>query len=164
MVTENSGGQEGAAGTSALMKILSKVPIFQFLSPQQLAGVAAGFKLETYEPGQVIFNKDEIGTTLHVVAAGAVRIFLPAEGGEEAPLALLKSGDYFGELSLMDGGARTASAAAMGRTATLILDREDFIKFITTHPQGAEAVFRSMASLIRKQNMQLFGEFFGEER
>ena len=109
----------------------------------------------------MIFNKDELGTTLHVAAVGAVRIFRPAEGGEEAPLATLKSGDYFGELSLMAGGVRTASAAAMGRTATLTLDRQEFI---TTHPQGAEAVFRFMASLIRKQNMQLFGEFFEEER
>ena len=75
-------------------------------------------------------------------------------------MAVLKPVDYFGELALLDSGVRTASAMALGRTATLTLEREEFLRFITTHPQGAAAVFRSLAALIRKQNAQLFGEFF----
>jgi CRP-like cAMP-binding protein len=61
----------------------------------------------------------------------------------------------------MDGDVRSASAMALARTAILTLQREDFLRFITTNPQGAAAVFRSLAALIRRQNAQLYGEFFG---
>ena len=162
-MTSVSGQPQGSVGGSAVMQLLSKVPLFQFLGPPELAEVAPHFALQTYEPGQMIFSKDDLGTTLHIIAAGVVKIFLPAEGGDEAPLGMLKAGDFFGELALLDGGSRTASATAMGRTATLTLERDVFIEFITSHPLAAEAVFRAMASLIRKQNLQLFGEFFGGE-
>ena len=136
------------------------MPLFHFLSPHELTAVASRLSLSTYEAGKVIFHKDEPGNTLHIIAAGSVRIFLPSEGGEEAPLALLKAGDYFGELALLDGGSRTASAMALGRTPILTLERDEFLRFITTNPQGAEAVFRAMAELIRRQNKQLFDQFF----
>ena len=157
--SDSQGGQ-GSSGASAILALLGKVPMFQFLGMQELGAMASSLKLQTYEPGKVIFRKDDPGTTLHIIAAGAVKIYLPSEGGEEAPLAMLKSGDYFGELALLDTGARTASAMALGRTATLTLERDEFLRFITTYPQGAAAVFKSLAALIRKQNEQLFGEFF----
>ncbi len=154
-------GGQNSAGAAAILALLSKVPMFQYLGSQALGAIASHLKLQTYEPGKIIFQKDDLGSTLHIIAAGAVKIYLPAAGGEEAPLAMLKAGDYFGELALLDSGARTASAMALGRTATLTLEREEFLKFITTNPQGAGAVFKSLAALIKKQNEQLFGEFFG---
>ena len=49
----------------------------------------------------------------------------------------------------------------LGRTAILTLERDEFLRFVTMYPQGAAAVFRSLAALIRKQNSQLYGQFFG---
>ena len=162
-LTSVSGQSQESVGGSAVLELLQKVPLFQFLGPQELTEVAPHLALQIYDPGQTIFSKDDPGTTLHIIAAGVVKIFLPAEGGEEAPLGMLKAGDYFGELALLDGAQRTASAAAMARTATLTLERDVFIDFITSHPLAASAVFRAMASLIRKQNLQLFGEFFQDK-
>ena len=154
-------GQGGAAGgVSAVLDLLKRVPIFQFLGPQELAAVASRMSLTTYEPGKIIFNKEDPGTALQVIAAGSVRIYMPAEGGEEAPLAMLKAGDFFGELALLDSGSRTASAMVLARTAILTLERDEFLRFITSHSEGAAAVFQALAALIRKQNAQLFGEFF----
>ena len=153
--------RRSGGGASDVLELLAKVPLFQFLSPTELRAVASRLSLSTYEPGKVIFNKDDPGSALQIIAAGSVRIYLPAEGGDEAPLALLKARDYFGELALMDGGYRTASAMALSRTAILTLERDDFLTFITTHPPGAAAVFRALAALIRRQNSQLYGEFFG---
>ena len=151
----------GSGRPSAIQELLSKVSLFQFLSPEELAPIASSLALRAYEAGQVIFHKDDPGTTLQIIAAGSVKIYLPSEGGEAAPLAVLKVGDYFGELALLDGGPRTASAAALSRTAILTLGmRDEFLRFITTHPQGTAAIFQAMAALIRRQNIQLFGEFF----
>ena len=144
----------------SILDFLGKVPIFEFLTPEERKVVASRFSLQTYNAGQVIFSKDEPGTTLHIIVSGAVKIFLPSDQGEEAPLAMPKSGDYFGELALLDGGSRTASAAALAPTATFTLERDDFLEFTTTHPQAAAAVFQAMAALVRRQNTQLYGEFF----
>lgn len=148
------------ATAEAVLELLQKVPVFQFLGVQELGLVASRLGLTTYEAGKVIFEKDSSGTALQIIAAGSVKIYIPSESGEEAPLAVLKTGDYFGELALLDGGSRTASAMALNRTAILTLERDDFLTFITTYPAGAAAVFRALAALIRRQNSQLFGEFF----
>ena len=154
-------GGQASGGAAAVLDLLKKVPIFQLLSTQELASVASRMRLTTYNPCDVIFHKDAIGDTLQIIAAGSVKIYLPSEGGEEAPLAMLHTGGYFGELALMDGDLRSASAMALAHTAILTLQREDFLKFIRTNPQGAASVFRSLANLIRRQNAQLYGEFFG---
>ena len=156
--------QDAPAGgrPSPIQDLLKKVSFFQRLSDQELADVASCMALRTFEPGNVIFRKDEPGTSLFIIASGAVKISIPAEGGEEAPLALLKTGDYFGELSLLDGGAHTATASAMARTATLTLERDDFLKFVTSNSNAAGAVLSAMAALIRRQNSQLFSKFFDE--
>ena len=154
-------GGQASGGAAAVLGLLKKVPMFQLLSDQELAAVVSRMRLTTYKPGDVIFHKDEIGDTLQIIATGSVRIYLPSEGGEEAPLAMLHAREYFGELALMDGDVRSASAMALARTAILTLQREDFLKFITTNPSGAASVFRSLANLIRRQNAQLYGEFFG---
>jgi CRP-like cAMP-binding protein len=148
------------AESFSILEFLEKVPIFQFLTPEERRVVASRFSLQTYSAGEVIFSKDEPGTTLHIIVSGAVKIYLPSAGGEEAPLGMPKSGDYFGELALLDGGSRTASAAALAPTATFTLERDDFLEFVTTHPEAAAAVFRAMAALVRRQNTQLYGEFF----
>ena len=150
----------GVAGASTVLGLLGKVPIFQFLDDEELMAVASRMGLTTYAAGKIIFNKDEPGTTLQVIAGGSVKIFMPSEGGEEAPLAVLNAGDFFGELALLDGGVRTARAVALSRTAILILERDEFVRFITTHPEGATAVFQALASLIRRQNSQIYGGFF----
>ena len=156
----SSRGAQQPAGSTAILNLLQRVPLFEFLAPAELAGVASSMNLSTYEAGKVIFHKDDPGTNLHVIAAGSVKIYMPAESGEEAPLTLLKAGDYFGELALLDTGLRTASAMAIARTATLTLERNEFLRFVMTYPQGAAAVFRALGALIRRQNVQLFGEFF----
>ena len=160
MATSGAGAPAGD-GSAAILDLLKKVPIFQFLGPQELSALASRMSLSTYEAGKVVFHEDEPGSTLQVIAAGSVRIYIPAEGGEEAPLALLNAGDCFGELALLDGGSRTASAVTLARTAILTLERDEFLRFVTNYPQGAAAVFRSPAALIRKQNSQLYGQFFG---
>ncbi len=156
----NSRGGEKPSGSSAGLEVLRKISLFRFLSPQELKAVASHLSLSTYAAGEVIFHKDELGTTLHIIATGSVKIYLTSEGGEEAPLAVLKAGDYFGELALLDGDLRTASAMALTRTATLTLERDEFLRFITANPQSMVAVIRALAALVRRQNTQLYSDFF----
>ena len=158
---EDQLGQGGAVGrVSAVLELLKRVPIRQFRGPQELGAVAFRTSLSPHEHGNIIFNKEDPGSTHQVIADGSVKIYMPAEGGEEVPLAMLKAGDFFGELALLDGGSRAASAMALAHTAILIVERDQFRRFITSHTGRAAAVFQALAALMRKQNAQLFGEYF----
>ena len=152
---------EGAAWASDVVRFIGKVPIFHFLDPDELASLASRLGLKTYDAGQVIFDNGAPGTTLQIIASGSVKIYRPSEGEEETSLAMLEPGDYVGELSLLDGGPQTASAIALTQTSVLTLERDDFLSYITDNPQGMAAILGSLAALIRRQNTQLFGEFFG---
>ena len=75
MTAPGGASDEGAgpAGSNPVLDLLGKVPLFQFLGPQELAAVASSLALSTHDAGTVIFNKDEPGTTLEIVAAGSVK-------------------------------------------------------------------------------------------
>src|SRR3989442_1733682 len=69
-------------------------------------------KQQTFASGETIFRKGDPGDSLYVILNGQVKIVLPSEGEDEALLGVLEAGDFFGELSLIDGQVRSASAVA----------------------------------------------------
>lgn len=93
-----------------------------------------------YRRGEVIFHQEDPGSVLHIVEEGRVRISLPSPGGEEVVVALLGPGDCFGELALIDGEPRSATALAQEPCETLTLSRADFLDFLAAHPQAALAM------------------------
>src|SRR5262245_44493370 len=95
--------------SSECCALVQHVPLFASL-PQDLAGELAARVVErTYAAEQTIFAKGDPGFELLIIRHGSVRIFLPAEEhSEEVILAVLTDGDFFGELSLLDGQPRAA--------------------------------------------------------
>ena len=71
-----------------------------------------------YRRGEVIFHQGDPGDALHVVTSGSVKIVLPSPEGDEAIIATVRPGDFFGELSLLDGAPRSATATAIEATET----------------------------------------------
>ncbi len=90
-----------------------RVPLFANLdadSLRELAAVTAPPQLQT---GEIIFHRDDPGQVLFVIAQGKVRIYVTSPDGQEVTLAVFGPGDYFGELALLDGHPRSASAIAL---------------------------------------------------
>ena len=81
---------------------------------------------------------------------GAVKIALPGEFGHEALVAIMRTGDFFGELSLFDGSPRSASATALEDTRAALLARDDFLSFMETHPAAVRVVLDALAKTIRR--------------
>ena len=87
-----------------------------------------------YRRNEVIFHQGDIGDSLQVVASGGVKIVLPSAEGDEAIIASLKPGDFFGELALLDGSPRSTTATALEPTETLALPRDQFQRCSPTIP------------------------------
>lgn len=137
-------------GSGETAKTLIALPLFAGMTAEDRGELSLKAHLKHYEAGEVIFEKDDPGLTLHVIISGMVKIVLPSEAGDEAILALLLPGEFFGELSLFDGQPRSASAVAMEDTQTVVLYRDDFISFINSHPSVAMSLLAVLSQRLRR--------------
>ena len=139
----------GMAGTGAFAA-LTAMPFFAGLDAPALERVANGTRIRRFRRGEVVFHVGDPGDALFLISTGSVKITLPSESGEEAILATLQPGEVFGELSLLDGAPRSATAAALEPTETIVLQRDRFRQLMATEPTIRDAVLANMATEVRR--------------
>jgi CRP/FNR family cyclic AMP-dependent transcriptional regulator len=132
-----------------IASLLGRTPAFSGLDRQTLEQMARSAHSRSYPRGDSIFHEGESGDCLYVVAGGLVKVFTASESGDEMLLATLRPPDMFGELALIDGGPRSASAAALEPTLLLVITRTAFFELIRRYPSALEGVLRSVATLLR---------------
>jgi CRP/FNR family cyclic AMP-dependent transcriptional regulator len=140
--------------------LLSKVPLFASTRPVYLSEIVRRVTNRNYRRNEVIFHQDDPGTTLHVIKKGQVKINTISPEGEEAILAILAEGDFFGELSLLDGKPRSANAVAMQATQTLALQSQDFMDILGKHPEMVGDILASLADRLRSTDHLLEDAIF----
>lgn len=133
-----------------LAELLRRYPLFANLSDPELLQLAERARIRSFKRGDTLFRKDDPGTHLYVVLDGAVKIALPGEFGQEALVAIMRTGDHFGELALFDGSPRSASATALEDTRAALLARDDFLAFLETHPAAVRVVLDALAKTVRR--------------
>jgi CRP/FNR family cyclic AMP-dependent transcriptional regulator len=129
---------------------LSGVPLFAGLDTEGLANLVRGMRVRRFRRGETVFHVGDPGDALFVVMSGSIKITLPADTGDEAILATLRPGDFFGELALLDGAPRSATAVAIEPTETYILARDRFRELIATEPIMREALLATLAAEVRR--------------
>ena len=130
-------------------EILRRAPLFAGLRPDALDGLAAQLRRHTFKRGTMIFHKDQTGDALYVIESGRVRIFLPTESGTELTVEVSGPGDVFGELALLDGRPRSASAETLEDTTAFTLTREEFKAHLAATPQLAVALIELLSTRLR---------------
>ncbi len=130
-------------------ELLRKAPLFAGLQSDALDGLAARLRRRTFKRGTMIFHKDQAGDALYLIETGRVRIFLPAESGKELTVNLHGPGDVLGELSLLDGRPRSASAETLDDTSAFTLTRDEFTTYVTANPQLAVAIIELLSNRLR---------------
>ena len=133
-------------------ELLQKVPTFARLTDDQLALLARSVGTQIFERDETIFHQGSIGSTLYIIVLGQVRIFTTSEAGQELTVTLFRDSDFFGEMALLDGQPRAASAEAMRRTTTLTLHRAAFLHTIDACPPIAASVLEVMTARLRHSN------------
>src|SRR3954463_7327777 len=132
-------------------ELLAKVPLFESLTDDSVAALAARLDTVEYGEGETIFNQGDEGCSLFVVDDGAVEISY-GEGKTKFVLASLFPGQYFGELSLFDGAPRSATATAMKRSRLIRLDRDALVDFVNGSPAAALRIIGEMSERLRQTN------------
>lgn len=137
---------------------LKKVPFFSNLPTDEANSLAK--RLVPRRFNQIIFHHGDPGGLLYIIIDGKVKITHSTPDGQEALLAILGGGDFFGELALLDDSPRSATAEAIEPTEVLTLHREDFMRYIRSNPDFALYVLHTMAQHIRRLNSQIGDIFF----
>jgi len=129
--------------------LLAEIPFFHFLDDGERVSLAAQLEEVQVPEGQVLFNYGEPGDCLYVIRSGKAEVFFKDDTGTRIVLEVAGSGDVVGELSLLDGGPRTASVVVTEKLDALRLDRADLDQFLRTHPAAAIDLMSSMGRRLR---------------
>ena len=134
---------------------LTTVPIFSNLRPDELDHMVSKLRRHGYQRGEVIFHQDDPADRMHIILEGTVRISISSEDGREKDLALLQAGDNFGEMALLDGSNRSATATVVEPAVTLALYRQDFMDFLKDHPEVVAKTTSLLTQRLRHANQML---------
>ncbi len=132
------------------MEALARCPLFERADQAMLASLSSRLRARRFRRNEVIMHQGDPGDSLHIVGAGAVKIVLPSAEGEEAIIATLRPGDFFGELALLDGEPRSATATALEPSETLVLPRPVFFELLDSVPGLRDALLSGVARELRR--------------
>ena len=110
---------------------------------------------QKYKKGNVVVIEQESGAALFVIVSGKVKIVRMDEDGREVILSIFGPGEFFGEMSLLDGMARSASVIATEKSELLMIHRRDFLELLHEFPSVAISLLAELAMRLRKADMQI---------
>jgi CRP-like cAMP-binding protein len=132
---------------------LAANPLFRQLSSEALDEISGLMVKESHKAGDTIFLAGERGDALYIVDSGKVRIWVRDGDGNDVTLSELEPGNFFGEMSVLDGGKRSANATASLDTTLHCLLRKAFEGFLLEHPRAALEVVRGIGERLRQTNV-----------
>jgi len=138
----------------AAAAILAQMDLFAVLTPEEVARLDARLRRRRYAKGSVLFLQGDPGNALYVIESGHVKMVVTSPDGKELIIAMRGPGEFFGDMALLDGEPRSADAVAADDCQVLILQRDDFARFIETHPQTAMRLVAELSRRIRRMMRQ----------
>lgn len=134
-------------GKAARIEMLREVPLFARMTKKQLAEVGAAADEMAVDARSIVIREDEPGDTCFVVAAGSMGVRRRGR-----LVATIGPGGFIGEMSLLDGGSRTATVTALERSVLLALDRRTFASMLRSSPSLAIAMLEVLSTRLREAN------------
>ena len=133
---------------------LKNVPLFKFLSLDDLLIVDQALVQKEYLAGELIFREGQPGSDLCIITAGRVAIRKRVQQHERV-LAELGPGECFGEMALFDDAPRSATAVAVSEVTLLTLERSRFLSLTAQRPEIALEICKVLSLRLREANEQL---------
>lgn len=135
---------------------LRRCGLFAGLDDPSLELVADALRPRRFRRGETIFHAGDPGDALFVVASGQVKITIPPDDGSEpAILTTIGPGGFFGELALLDGARRSATAVALDAVTTEVLRRDAFDRLVDEQPPLRRALLAALAGEVRRLTVQV---------
>jgi CRP-like cAMP-binding protein len=130
--------------------ILSQTSLLRSVPEEDLDTTITASRLRAFRRGQVVFTTGDPGDTLVVVISGRVKVVVRSADGGELTLAIIQPGGVFGELSIADGGPRSADAETLEACQLLFVPRETIHDICARVPSAAQALISSIAASLRR--------------
>ncbi|MCI3923605.1 Crp/Fnr family transcriptional regulator [Paenibacillus sp. TRM 82003] len=147
-----------------MLSLLHQVPLFKNLNDDQLTRLSNICSRKGFKAGTVLFREKEPGDVFYIIVSGSVKVYTSSTGGEEKILSVFQSGDNFGELSLIDGKPRSASAQVLEDSMFLTLRGSEFLQLLKEHPDLSLAIMQELCRRIRETNDHVYDLTFVDAR
>jgi CRP/FNR family cyclic AMP-dependent transcriptional regulator len=134
---------------------LRATPLLARLPDADIRALARMGQIRSFRAGEVIFREGDPGDALYSIVEGRVRITMLSPVGSEATLALLGPGECVGDMALLDGGPRSATATATTASRALVVTRNHFIEWLSERPAAALALLETVSLRLRRTNEAL---------
>ena len=136
------------------MNILKKIPLFASLSEEDLKNLTGLLRRKQLGKGEFLFQQGDEGTALYIIVQGRIKISL-SRRMDNVTLAILVPGECLGEMALLDELPRSADAIALEDSQLYVLNRKDFLSFLSNNPHTVYAILNSLSRRLRKTDDQL---------
>jgi CRP/FNR family cyclic AMP-dependent transcriptional regulator len=136
-------------------ELLRDIPLFQTMDDAERSAVAALTDEAHFAAGARLFHEHDMGGVCYVVRSGRVELSVLDETGQKLVVDVVEPGELFGELSLFDGGNRSAGAVALTEVDALVLERDEFLAFLKRNPDAALDVLAALTKRIRRADTLL---------
>lgn len=140
--------------TQRAIELLHQTRLFGDLDEPALQRLAERATKRNFPKGQLVFHQGDSAGSLFVMIEGLVKVFVTSEEGDEMVLVTLHPHDVFGELALLDGGPRSASAETLETTTLLELQRAPFIEILHQSPGITDSLMQSLGRVLRRLTEQ----------
>ena len=134
---------------------LSSIPLFLDLDDVELANVEEHCTPRKYPKNSMVILEEEFGDIIFIILTGTVKITRVNDEGKEVILALLGSGEIFGEMAILDGEARSANALAQEDCELLAIQKSEFLNLLRRNFKISFALMRELAKRLRKSDQQI---------
>jgi CRP/FNR family cyclic AMP-dependent transcriptional regulator len=135
--------------------VLARTELFSGIDLATRRRIAEHVAERVVERGQCVFTQGQPGDGLYVLAEGAVKLFVSSRDGDVVELVRHRPPATFGEVALLDGGPRSASAEATERSLLLVVTRAELVALLRSEEQVAEALLRTLGTIVRRTTRQV---------
>lgn len=130
--------------------LIRKVPLFSTLTDEEYDRLAHIFVMRAYRKNQIIFLEEETGTYMYLVLSGKVKVSKSGSAGKETILAIHRTGDFFGEMSLLDGKTAPATVSAIEDSKIISISGADFHKYLLHNEKVLQQIIQVLCSRLRQ--------------
>ena len=135
--------------------VLARTELFRGIDEATRRRIAEHAAERVVGRGQCVFTQDEPGDRMYVLAEGAVKLFVSSRNGGIVELVRHRPPATFGEVALLDGGPRSASAEATERSTLLVVTRAELLRLLRAEDQVAEGLLRTLGTIVRRTTRQV---------
>lgn len=142
------------------LSLLKGIPFLSALSPAHLRVVYRLAREVDVAAGQPVFAKREDADAMFIVLSGRIKIYTHSAGKKRKTFAYLHEGDFFGEMALLEGTTRTASAQATDPSRLLLIHKKDFQRLLARDARLTLYLLRTVSARLRRANEEIEGMLF----